>query len=201
MDIVKPVPYRKWQALQTRSRISKAARSAFARGGFAATSIEAIAREAGVATRTVYATFGDKKAILGAICDDWLAESNVGEAVNDIMSESDPRRRLALIAHLNRQQWELGMDVIPMLEAAAASDAAVARMLDGWKEQRVGLLKRAIEGLRGRSRRGLTVGRASATVVALSVPEVFNELVARAGWTPDEYERWLADLFAYMLLN
>lgn len=47
------------------------------------------------------------------------------------MSAGDPVRRLALIAHLDRRQWEQGRDVVPMLEAAASSDPEVARMLDG----------------------------------------------------------------------
>ena len=50
---VKGSTYRQRQALQTRDRIADAARLLFARDGYSATSIDAIATEAGVAVRTV----------------------------------------------------------------------------------------------------------------------------------------------------
>ena len=61
------VPLRQRQAQETRRAIAGAARSLFAEHGYAATSIDAVAEEAGVAARTVYAIFGTKKAILGAL--------------------------------------------------------------------------------------------------------------------------------------
>jgi hypothetical protein len=92
----------------------------------------------------VYSAFGGKKPILAMICDLWLVESDVPGIAGQLMAEADARRRLALIAHMNRRQWELGQDVVPMLEAAAAADAEVARMLAGWSEQRAGMLREAI---------------------------------------------------------
>src|SRR5260370_37856581 len=71
------VPLRQRQALETRRAIAQAARSLFAERGYAATSIEVVAAEAGVAERTVYAIFGTKKAILGAICEEWLRQARV----------------------------------------------------------------------------------------------------------------------------
>jgi hypothetical protein len=62
----------------------------------------------------------------------------VADVGGRVMGETDAGRRLELIAHLNRRQWEIGQDVLPMLEAAAASDAEVARMLAGWKDVRAG---------------------------------------------------------------
>jgi AcrR family transcriptional regulator len=50
--------YRQVQAEETRLRIARAARSLFAARGYGATSIDAIAKDAGVATRTVYSAFG-----------------------------------------------------------------------------------------------------------------------------------------------
>jgi len=55
---------RKEQALQTRRQIVEAARSLFIARGYAGATIEAIAQEAGVAPETVYAAFGNKRAIL-----------------------------------------------------------------------------------------------------------------------------------------
>src|SRR5260370_24133026 len=71
------VPLRQRQALETRRAIAHAARWLFAEHGYAATSIEVVAAQAGGAERTVYAIFGTKKAILVASCAAWLTEAAV----------------------------------------------------------------------------------------------------------------------------
>jgi hypothetical protein len=149
----------------------------------------------------VYAAFGGKKPILAMICDQWLAQSDVAGIAGQLMAEPDARRRLVLIAHLNRRQWELGQDVVPMLEAAAAGDADVARMLTGWKEQRAAMIREAIKPLAGKLRSGTTWQDASAAVRALSAAEIYSELVGGEGWSPDRYEAWLAELLATELLG
>lgn len=194
-------PYRQLQAMDTRRRIAHAARRVFAEGGYAATSIEQVAREAGVAERTVYAVFGGKKAILAAICDEWIAEADVAGLAARIFAEPDTGRRIAMMAHLNRRQWELGQDVIPMLEGAAAADSEVARMLAHWKQERARLIHEAVRSLAPALRPGLTWKEAAATVRALSVPELYSELVRGEGWKPDRYERWLVRLLTAALLD
>src|ERR1700704_735474 len=109
------IPLRQRQALETRRAIANAARSLFTKRGYAATSIEVVADEAGVAARTVYAIFGTKKAILGAICEEWLAEAGVMEAVAEGMKERDLRSRLSLVAQSSRRQWETERGVRAML--------------------------------------------------------------------------------------
>lgn len=204
MTDVKPpegLTYRRWQAQETRRRIARAARRLFADGGYAVTSVEAVARAAGVAPRTVYASFGGKKQILAAICDEWLRESDVAAIAGELSSADDPRRRLALLAHLNRRQWELGRDVVPMLEAAAASDTEVADMLAVWKQQRAAMLVEAVKAMAAYLRPEVTTQWAIATVRALSSPGIFDELAHGEGWQADDYETWLAELLAHLLLR
>ncbi len=204
MSDVKPpegVTYRQWQAQETKRRIARAARRLFASGGYSETSLEAVAREAGVAARTVYASLGGKKQLLAAICNEWLAESEVAAIAGEIMSSDDARRRLELIARLNRRQWELGRDVVPMLEAAASCDPEVATMLRGWKDQRAAMVAEAVRGVAGSLRPGATPGWAVATVRALSSPDVFNELVGAEGWSAEQYEEWLTRLLVELLLS
>lgn len=194
------IPYRTLQALETKRRIALAARKVFAENGYAASSLEVVAKEAGVAPRTVYSSFGAKKPILAAICDEWLAEADVGGLARRIGEEPDPRRRLALIAGLNRRQWEAGQDVIPMLEAAAASDAEVAKMLAEWKERRAGMLREAVKGIRSHLGQRMTWQVAAATVRALSAPELYSELVRGEKWAPARYEAWLTEVMVTQLL-
>jgi AcrR family transcriptional regulator len=195
------VPLRQRQALETRRAIANAARSLFTERGYAATSIEVVADQAGVAARTVYAIFGTKKAILGAICEEWLAEAGIVEAAAAGMKERDLRRRLSLVAQSSRRQWESERGVRAMLEGAAASDAEVARMLAGWKDDRARSLHAVVVGVEGDLRSEIDHQRAGAIIRALTSAEVYVELVAGEGWTPDEYERWLAGLLVGVLVR
>ena len=195
------VPLRQRQALETRRAIANAARSLFTKRGYAATSIEVVADEAGVAARTVYAIFGTKKAILGAICEEWLAEAGVMEAMAGGMKQRDLRRRLSLVAQSSRRQWESERGVRAMLEGAAASDAEVARMLAGWKDDRARSLHSVVVGVEDDLRREIDHQRAGAIIRALTSAEVYTELVGGEGWTPDEYELWLSGLLRGVLVR
>src|ERR1700738_4775127 len=172
------IPLRRRQALETRRAIAVAARSLFAERGYAATSIEVVAEEAGVAARTVYAIFGTKKAILAGICEGWLVEAGVMETVAVGMAEPDLRRRLELVAHSSRRQWESERGVRAMLEGAAASDADVARMLAGWKNDRARSLRAVVAGVAGSLRPGIDEARAGAIIRALTSAEICSALVA-----------------------
>lgn len=57
-----------------RERILDAARSLFLRNGLRGTSMEAIAREAGIAKPTLYAQFADKDAVFTAILEELVAD-------------------------------------------------------------------------------------------------------------------------------
>lgn len=195
-----PLPLRQRQALETRRAIARAARYKFAGGGYAATSIEAVAKEAGVAARTVYSIFGTKKAILGAICEDWLAEAGVMESVAQGMRERDLGQRLRIVAHSSRRQWESERGVRGMLEGAAASDPDVARMVAGWKHDRAASLRSIVAGLESDLRPGVDGERAGAIIRAMSSAEIYFELVEGEGWSPDEYEEWLTDVLRELLL-
>jgi AcrR family transcriptional regulator len=199
-DVKARVPYRQLQAEETRRRIAASARRLFAERGYASTSIEAIADDVGVAVRTVYAAFGNKIAILGAICEAWLREADVVGVIQEAARASEPRDVLALLARASRSQWEIGGDIVDMLQAAAAIDRDIAELLRGWAGDREAGMGAAIKGISGRLRQGLDVKRANAVVRALTAPAVFQSLVGDSGWTPKQYEEWLADSLAVQLL-
>ena len=195
------LPYRKQQALATRARIAAAAQRLFRAQGYAATSMEAIAAEAGVAVSTVYAIFRNKRSILGAICEAWLEEAQIRPLLEQALADGDVRRRLATAARWTRQQWEQGADVLPLLRAAAQDDPEVATMLAGWIEDKSRAMAHFVASLDGALRPGLDTGRASDLFDALTIPELYRDLVTRAGWQPGEYEQWLAGTLAWQLLG
>ena len=201
MADVKPrIPYRQLQAQETKRRIAVAARRLFAEHGYATTSIESIAEEVGVAPRTVYAAFGTKKAILGAICDQWLEESKTFLLVQEAIAASDPEARLGLLARAARCQWEQGVDIVAMLKVAAATDAEINRMLKGWKSERRNAMEVVLSGMGEAFRPGMDVATASAITGALTGPEIFESLVLDSGWTPDAHEAWVHRTLVDLLL-
>lgn len=195
------LPYRKQQALATRARIVAAARRLFHAQGYAATAMEAVAAEAGVAVSTVYAIFRNKRSILAAICEAWLEEAQVRPLMEQALADGDIHHRLAMAAQWTRQQWERGADVVPLLQAAAHDDPEVATMLSGWIEDKSRAMAQFVASLEGALRPGLDLDRASDLFDALTIPELYRDLVIRSGWQPDEYERWLTGTLAWQLLG
>jgi AcrR family transcriptional regulator len=192
--------HRQRQAMQTRQLIVEAARSLFVSRGYAETSLEAVAEAAGVAPRTVYSVFGSKKALLGAICEAWLAEAGIPEAIAEGLREPDLRRRLLIVARASRRQWELERGTCALMQGAGAADADVARMLAGWKEDRARAWRLVVEGLESQLRPGVDARRAVASIRALTGWEIYVELVPGEGWTADDYEKWLGGLLTDLVL-
>ena len=115
---MQPASWRQQQAQATRNRIAEAARHLFAQQGYGATSIEAIAAEAGVATRTVYSAFGAKREILSHICEMWLERARAVETAQAVLQEHDPRALIRLAAGWLTQLYAAGFDVVLIFEAA-----------------------------------------------------------------------------------
>src|SRR4249919_1951541 len=95
---------RQEQARLTREAILDAARRRFLDDGFTATTIAAIATDAGVSVDTVYKTFGGKPGLVRAIHEDGLAGSGPvhAEARSDALqtSHDDPREIMRGIGDL-----------------------------------------------------------------------------------------------------
>lgn len=195
------LPYRKQQALATRARIAAAAKELFVAQGYAATTIEAIAGEAGVAISTVYTIFRNKRSILAAICEAWLEEAQIRPLMELALAESDVSFRLKTAARWTRQQWERGAEVLPLLQAAAQDDPEVATMLATWIEDKSRAMEQFVASLEGALPPTLDAKRASALFDALTIPELYRDLVHRSGWSPDDYEHWLAETLVNQLIT
>ena len=193
--------HRQRQALQTRRLIVDAARRLFLERGYGVTTMEAIAGEAGVAVSTVYAAFKNKRAVLREIRMDWHAKTHAREINEQAASQPDPERRLQMVAHANRRQWELGAGLVAIYQGAAAADREAAAELEEALRGRRSALDRIVEGLEETLRPGLDASSAAAILRALCRAEVYQELVEESGWSPDEYESWLGESLKRQLLS
>lgn len=192
--------HRQRQALETQRLIVGASRDLFLRQGYGATSIEAVAEQAGVAVSTVYALFKNKRGLLQAIREAWHLASGQRDTYQDALAVADPARRLDLAAYATRRQWETGAAMLAIYRSAAAVDMEAAAELAQARAGRRANLGRFVAALAPDLRPDLTVQRAEAIFQALTLPEVYEELVEPGGWTADQYEAWLADSLKWQLL-
>jgi AcrR family transcriptional regulator len=200
LAVKRAASYRELQALATRERIATAARVLFGERGYVGTTIEAIAKAAGVAVPTVYSALGSKKGVLEEIRRLWIQDSQVQPLFAEALAEPDLDRRLELAARWQRQQLERGYDVIRIYQEAARIDADIRALWSALLRGRAREKGRFIEALADGLQPGLTVKNATDVYVALERPEIYEELVLERGWTPEQYENWLARSFKQQLL-
>src|SRR3954451_7163325 len=196
------------QAAATRRRVAAAARGLFEGQGYAATTVAAIAKEAGVASKTVFLSFGSKSGVLRAVWDIVLKGDDAPAPVADrpwyveVLDEPDPREQLRRNA---RNACEVKERIAPVLEVirnGAPVDADVAELwelinTDFHANQRV-----IVESLAKKKalKKGLGVPRATDILWTLNHPDTWFLLVGRCGWTPAQFEAWFADTCCAQLL-
>ena len=185
----------------TKDRIVAAARKLMGARGWAGTSIEAIAAEAGVATQTVYAAFGNKLSIVTGMREAMLRDSQIPELMAQAAVEPDAAKRLALWAKLIRQQMETSYDVISIHRQAAQADPAFAAEYRKVLDNRARSFAEFVDGLRGGLGRGIDARTATDLLWAYSNEELYRELVAERGWSNDRYEQWLARTLVVELIG
>jgi AcrR family transcriptional regulator len=190
--------YRQVQAEETRLRIARAARSLFAAQGYGATSIDAIAKDAGVATRTVYSAFGTKREILSLICDLWLSEAGALERAQQVFAIEDPAERLRGAAAWLTNLYAAGFDVVLIFEAATDESPETKALLRSKLAGRNQVMDAMIASLETTLR--VPLKQAQAVYRALAAPGVYQELVDESGWTPEEFESFVADSLHRQLL-
>ncbi|TDD53027.1 TetR/AcrR family transcriptional regulator [Kribbella antibiotica] len=183
--------YRQVQAEETRIRIAQSARRLFAAQGYGATSIEAIAKDAGVATRTIYSAFGTKREILSLICDLWLAEAGAMERAQQVFAIEDPSERLRGAAGWLTNLYAAGFDVVLIFEAATDESPETKALLRAKLAGRNQVMDAIIESLQPEL--SVPLKQAQAVYRALAAPGVYQELVDESGWAPAEFEIFVAD--------
>lgn len=202
-------PRRQEQAAATRRAILEAAQRLFERDGYPATTMEAVAAEAGVSLKTVYVAFDTKRGMLRSLWDLLLKADQDDAPVaerpwyREVMEEPDPQRQLRLNAHNARVVKLRIAGLLEVIRDAAPIDSDIAALWeliqsDFYANQReiVKVLHRK-KALRAK----LDVARATDILWTLNHPNVWLLLVGERGWTPDQYEQWLADSSCEQLLE
>ncbi len=192
------------QAQMTRARILEAARRLLASGTYSSVTMEDIAKEAGVAYQTVYATFGTKLRLAQGLIE--VGFPHVADAVklfDPLRQSDDPELGLRTGARVSRLIYEICADLVRFMRESG--DPALLAHFREREEQR--LLDMTQFGLpamlqrSGRLRAGMSPPEAVAVIWALTGPDQYTQLVFQRGWTPSRYEEWLGDALISMLLQ
>lgn len=189
-------------AAATREEILRTARRLFAENGFAATSVQAIAAEAGVAVQTIYSSVGSKGALVVALNDTIDAESGIMPVVGAAMASDDPHVVVRAMVRVPRLIGEVCGDLVAAIdEATPAHPDARAAGVEGRRRQRMGEegLLRKLDAL-GALRAGLDVTETADVVSALTDTPTFVRLVDGFGWTWDRAEDALVAVLEQLLL-
>ncbi|WP_229068518.1 TetR/AcrR family transcriptional regulator [Actinoplanes sp. DH11] len=198
------------QARLTRRRIMDAARGLLVEHGPAAVTMRAVATHAGVSVETVYKTFGTKAALIKDVYDVTLAGDDEPIPMIDrpeiraVYTATDPRDKVARYAFAARRIGErVGPLLAKLLAGARGGDPDLIRFRETVNQERMAGAGGVVRHLAatGGLRAGLDPVRACDVVWTLISPEVFDLLVGDRGWSPDEYERWLARALADALVT
>src|SRR5215218_7531554 len=154
---------RQAQARRNREAILDAAQRQFLEGGYAATTIAAIAAEAGVSVETIYKAFGGKPGLVRAIYDRGLVGRQAVPAYRraDEMREreTDPRVIMRNWGRIASEVHSMVSPIERLVRAAAASDPEMAALLQAHNDLREARARHHARFLRERGylRQGVSV--------------------------------------------
>lgn len=188
------------QARETRRSILQAAQALFVANGYAATTIQAIADRAGVAVQTLYAVFGTKRELLRQLIESTITDGTdpvpMAERAESraVTAEPDDRRRAEMDAAVGRAIIERVAPVVRVAQEAAASDPELAAMMEQVKAARREEMIAAVPLIVGPEGSHPDPEEAAATLYVLYSPQVADMLMGDYGWSPERYEKWLAQM-------
>jgi len=189
-------PLREESARRTRATIREAAAALFVEQGYVRTTVKEIAAAAGVATRTVHATFpGGKIEIFHEALDVATAGDEEPVAVIDRpevqAALADPERMLAELA---RQGAALLGRAGPLLTAcigSAGADPEMAELDESGARTMAANMREVAEAMERHEMLAVPVDEAADVLFLLCSPMVHDALVHRRSWTPQDYTAWL----------
>jgi AcrR family transcriptional regulator len=188
-------------AADTRAAILSAAMRLFLDRGYGRVTVADIAREAGTAVPTVYASTGGKSAILATLVHDAERDPIVEQSLAAIRASTAPQEVIRLTAHGTRVDNERYHDLIELMVNTAATDETAARTLRASDRLYVRTLARTAMRLQdlGKLKPGLTVKKAT-DVLWFYFGHRSWRLLVEQHWQRDEAEQWLVEQACKALL-
>ena len=188
-------PHRAQQAERTRAAVVAAATRLFTANGWAATGMREVAREAGVATETVYAHFSSKTGLFQQAMDVAVVGDDAPVALADrpefaAIAQGSRAERIRAAAMLQTEVNQRTAGFAKALREAAPTDAVIAEMLKATRERVRRDIAAGAAGVMGRK----PSRRETDSLWALLSVEVYLLLVEESGWSVKQYQAWVAEM-------
>jgi AcrR family transcriptional regulator len=197
---------RQAQARRNRDAILDAAQRQFLQGGYGATTIAAIAGEAGVSVETIYKAFGGKPGLVRAVYERGLSGRGPVPAYDrsDAMREreADPETIMRNWSILTAEVASVVTPIRLLMRSAATTDPDMAALLDASDDERLERMRHHARFLkeRGHLRHGVTVAEATDVLWTCSSVELYELLVLKRGWSLPRFAEFIADFMIAALL-
>ena len=195
------------QARATRSAIVDAAAPLFITRGYGGTTVDDIARAAGVSRKTVFTSVGGKPAAL-KLAIDWAIVGDQ-EAVPLLerphvragMAEPNARRVLTDFAHSVSEISARYAPLNAVAQAASGLDPEIRALVEDGQAQRLQGIRVLAQALAERGAlRGISTSEAADVLWLFNDPAVYQHLVFERHWNEERYQRWLTDALAALLI-
>jgi AcrR family transcriptional regulator len=197
---------RREQAAQTRERVLAAAARAFVARGFEATSVAAIAEEAGVSPETIYARFGNKRTLLTELVSRAARGPETGPILEQagaraVAAATDQREQLRLFADDIGHRLERASPLVAVVAASSLADPELAGLLEQIHDARRANLEALVGLLEVNGPLALATNEATELVWALTSPELYRLFTHVRSWSRRRYRAWLVDALTAALLR
>jgi AcrR family transcriptional regulator len=195
-------------AAATRTKVLAAARDAFLTRGYTATTIRGIAEAAGVSQETVYKRFGNKARLLKDVYDVAMAGDEEAAPIGArpeaiaVREATHPEDAVTAYAALCRGLTGRAGGLMRIVATARGGDPDLDAFVDTVDAERLtgATLIAGLWAERGWLRPGLDVDRARDLIWTLNSPDVWL-LLTRRGWSPQDYESWIATGLRSMVMR
>jgi AcrR family transcriptional regulator len=194
-------PRREQDAARTREEILAAARTLFAEQGYVRVTVSEVARRAGTAVKTVYASVGTKTDLLVTLLDDDMDASGADRTIEGVRAAGDLATAMRRLAAGTRLSNESQRAAVEMLFSALGSHDAADRAWVHVVERYRASLRDAAQHCHdhGMLAPGLDVESATDRLWFSLGIWAWRALVVDCGWSFDRAEAWLAGQATSML--
>lgn len=196
-------PVRDAAAADTRKRILESAKALFSRRGVDAVTIATIAARARVSASSIYTIFESKQGVLRALIESAMFGARYQKASAELEAVVDPVQQLVMTATVARAIYESESTEMRLLRGASAFSPLLGSMEKSLEQMRYDLQAPRVIKLyaQRKGRKGLPRDKAQRLLCMYTSRDVYRQLVEDGGWSPDEYQAWLARTLASELVE
>ena len=194
---------RKERARLSREKILESAKLLFANIGYENTTISQIAQNSKVSDPTIYALFKSKLGVLRAIMDECFPKSDHDSFVERAGHEKCPKKRLSIAAKLARQIYDAEIIQSTLLQGAGVLSPELKQLEQEREERRYNRLSSVVEVMSAEKILDDKLNKTKALDIfwTFTGRDIYRLLVIERGWSPNNYETWLAETLSHILLK